>query len=603
VDSSDESLDSNQDQNQVWTSNSDLFMAVAVVFLMMFVYALLAASVEKIHSAQIEQEQKMLDRGLIPKRQKVQHDKDVKQLTASISDIDTQQKILDDYLSKVQMLSKTISERKKTLTRLQEGHLNKNIALQKANKLIRSQSFEINSLVNNIQDLSLQLNKAENQNQNKSEKIQKMNKHAKMQDEKIAMLKTITDSKEKDIKKLQQNVLVREQSLDNKERVVEAKDAFITKLKATIEANDKKIAGLNSNIKSQKDKLYEQNQTNKKLDNNIKNYQEKLSKSNQANQNLGKELNEQKALNGTIKTELTSVGKSLSASRSQLEAFGKKENLFDKEMMILKKKNQELKKMVNTEKKKTEQAEVKLTHTEKKAFTEKQQLKQTQQKMKKQAAYKEREIKKLKNQAYHKELRKVIASNMAVRFKDLGIDVALDRKTGKIFLRSDQSYLFANDSFTVQEDMQLKLKKLIPVYAEELLSNPKISPLITDINIVGHASPRFEGKPVDPIKADSRAYRFNMRLSINRANAVANHIFHRQFGEFSNKEKFRGLLAVSGMSFSRPISAEQNQNALQTVPDKQQAPCGIYDCTQSRRVEISFGLREDVSGVKNLMVH
>ena len=431
-----------------------------------------------------------------------------------------------------------------------------------------------------------------------------------MQEEKIAMLKTITDSKEKDIKKLQQNVLVREQSLDNKERIVAAKDAFITKLKATIEANNEKIAGLTSNIKSQKDKLYEQNQMNKKLDNNIKSYQEKLSKSNQFNQNLGKELNEQKALNGTIKKELTSVGKSLSASRSQIEAFGKKENLFDKEMMILKKKNQELKKMVNAEKKKTEQAEVKLTRTEKKVLTEQQQLKQTQQqlkqtqqKMKKQAAYKEQEIKKLKNQAYHKELRKVIASNMAVRFKDLGIDVALDRKTGKIFLRSDQSYLFANDSFTVQEDMQLKLKKLIPVYAEELLNNPKISPLITDINIVGHASPRFEGKPVDPIKADSRAYRFNMRLSINRANAVANHIFHRQFGDFSNKEKFRGLLAVSGMSFSRPISAEQNQNALQEVPDKQQGPCGIYDCTQSRRVEISFGLREDVSGVKNLMVH
>ena len=75
-------------------------------------------------------------------------------------------------------------------------------------------------------------------------------------------------------------------------------------------------------------------------------------------------------------------------------------------------------------------------------------------------AGKNREINTLKNQTYHKQLRQKIAAKMASRFENLGIDVELDKKTGKIFLRSDQNYLFANASFTLEREMKSKLEKL-----------------------------------------------------------------------------------------------------------------------------------------------
>lgn len=217
-------------------------------------------------------------------------------------------------------------------------------------------------------------------------------------------------------------------------------------------------------------------------------------------------------------------------------------------------------------------------------------------------AGKNREISNLKNQTYHKKLRQKIAAKMASRFENLGIDVELDKKTGKIFLRSDQNYLFANASSTLEREMKSKLEKLIPIYSEELLSDPKISSLVTEINIVGHASPRFKKRSVNPFDAQSEAYQFNLNLSVNRANAVAKYVFNPDFGKFKHKNKFRSLIAVSGMSFSKPI--ENSQHRANAPPlSEQDGLCGNYNCKESRRVEIGFGLREDISDLKDFLVH
>ena len=57
------------------------------------------------------------------------------------------------------------------------------------------------------------------------------------------------------------------------------------------------------------------------------------------------------------------------------------------------------------------------------------------------------EINKFKSRGYHKAVRRQLAERMSNRFKELGIDVDLDRATGKIFLRSNNNYLFLNIVF------------------------------------------------------------------------------------------------------------------------------------------------------------
>ena len=100
-----------------------------------------------------------------------------------------------------------------------------------------------------------------------------------------------------------------------------------------------------------------------------------------------------------------------------------------------------------------------------------------------------------------------------------------------------------------------------------------------------------------------------MRLSVNRANMMVNYVFSRGFGDFPFKSEFRSLVGVGGMGLSAPIAEEgsdffslsQNSSLLSFISEKASpllGPCGLYDCEKSRRVEIGFRLREDISGLK-----
>ena len=258
--------------------------------------------------------------------------------------------------------------------------------------------------------------------------------------------------------------------------------------------------------------------------------------------------------------------------------------------------------------------------------TDNQELNQTIESLKSALGNKDREIKKYKGRSYHKAVRRALAERMSSRFKELGIDVDLDKATGKIFLRSNAKYLFKNDSFALEQDVKEKLKQVIPIYSEELLGDPSIRPLISEINIVGHASPRFSGEPVDPTIASEGAYKFNLLLSVHRATAVANYIFSHRFGSFEFKQEFRSLTQVSGMSFSNsiknvddnsppkteqqipgPVANDDLNKKTNSLVDYSLSPtnwnpeCGSYDCKKSRRVEIGFRLREDISDSINFL--
>jgi chromosome segregation ATPase len=180
------------------------------------------------------------------------------------------------------------------------------------------------------------------------------------------------------------------------------------------------------------------------------------------------------------------------------------------------------------------------------------------------------------------KIRTDIAKNLASRFEQANIPVVVDRLTGNIVFQMDDLFLFKNNSAELSEQMKVKLQRIIPIYADELLGKKDIAQHILRINIEGHASPTFKRQFVDPDQASAKAYNYNLSLSGKRASQLVEYIFGESFTPFAYQNHMRKITNFVGYSFSRPIKSEKVSLA-----------CGIYDCKKSRRVVISFTLNNN----------
>lgn len=139
----------------------------------------------------------------------------------------------------------------------------------------------------------------------------------------------------------------------------------------------------------------------------------------------------------------------------------------------------------------------------------------------------------------------------------------VDPQTGSITFSSD--VLFRYNSSTLTADSKNTLKAIIPMYLDVLLQDT-YRPYIAEIIIEGHTD-------------TDGTYQSNMKLSYNRANAVASFCQDPKNGLTQEKiEQLQKLLTVNGRSYSDPVY--QENTAEVNMP-------------ASRRVEIKFRLRED----------
>jgi len=190
-------------------------------------------------------------------------------------------------------------------------------------------------------------------------------------------------------------------------------------------------------------------------------------------------------------------------------------------------------------------------------------------------------------------MRSTIARNLAKRFKDMGIDVITDERTGSIILLLDEAFLFRHDSYELRKKIQSKLKLIIPAYTEELFKDPYIRDNITAVNIIGHASPYYFGA-VDPVTASYKAYAYNLTLSSNRSLQITKFILGNKIGKYNYKAILRRKAKTSGKSFMHPLLMDQSEA-------RRDKTCGIYSCRRSRRVEISFTLANEFANAGKAM--
>ena len=171
------------------------------------------------------------------------------------------------------------------------------------------------------------------------------------------------------------------------------------------------------------------------------------------------------------------------------------------------------------------------------------------------------------------EVNKELIENL----KKANIEAQVDPMTGDIKI-SDLE-LFELSSYNLSPKGKAYLDKLIPIYINTIFSKKELLGEIENIIIQWHTySQSYAG-----IKNPDEQYMKNMSLSLQRANSVADYMFHTDFDK-KYSSQLKKMLVVEGKSFSEPILVN-----------------GKEDYNKSRRVEMRLKVKK--LDVTEVLVH
>jgi myosin heavy subunit len=182
-----------------------------------------------------------------------------------------------------------------------------------------------------------------------------------------------------------------------------------------------------------------------------------------------------------------------------------------------------------------------------------------------------------------------LAQRIKDNFRKSGIDADVDLKTGDVTINFKNEY-FDTGSATLKGGMLQILKKFMPEYARSLFQDPKIANRIANVEIVGFASPTYKGKYIDPASLspeDRTAVNFNMDLSYQRAKSIFEPIFDTRLMQFDHQNRLLPLVKVTGRSF---LATERMPGR---TPSSGGDYCQNFDCKKSQRVIIKFNLKDE----------
>jgi outer membrane protein OmpA-like peptidoglycan-associated protein len=195
-----------------------------------------------------------------------------------------------------------------------------------------------------------------------------------------------------------------------------------------------------------------------------------------------------------------------------------------------------------------------------------------------------------------RDLRSNIADKLAKMFKDNNVRAKVDPVTGNVTLDLGKNFLFRKNSYRISRGAKKQLKKIIPIYAEVLFSDGKVSDQIASFNIEGHASPVYRGKYLKPNKINTKAYSYNMLLSGQRAASISSFMFGRKIGSYKYKVDLKTKTRAVGYGYTQPVKFKGSKK--RSIASKN--ICYPYDCGLSQRVELSFTLKDDNKSLDKL---
>lgn len=126
--------DQNKDDGSVWTSYSDLFTTVAIIFLVMFVFALIKAGVSTVQTVAQKHAHEEELRGKIPKELKEKNKKRIEKLSESINEMKDYEDIITKKVQEMNSFAKKLQKNKVVLNKLIEDQTRKDVILDNVRK-------------------------------------------------------------------------------------------------------------------------------------------------------------------------------------------------------------------------------------------------------------------------------------------------------------------------------------------------------------------------------------------------------------------------------------------------------------------------------------
>lgn len=186
--------------------------------------------------------------------------------------------------------------------------------------------------------------------------------------------------------------------------------------------------------------------------------------------------------------------------------------------------------------------------------------------------------------------KKKLAQGIKDAFQRRGIKADVDPNSGDVLLSFGDQY-FDTGKANLKPGMKKVLEKAVPVYAANLFDDPKIAKKIQSVEIIGFASPTFQGRFIDPksLKPEDRAaIDYNLDLSYNRAKAIFNHVFDKDKMQFQHQRELLPIVKVTGRSF---LAGDQQRGTASQTGSAEEY-CRVNDCSKQQRVIIKFNLKD-----------
>lgn len=199
----------------------------------------------------------------------------------------------------------------------------------------------------------------------------------------------------------------------------------------------------------------------------------------------------------------------------------------------------------------------------------------------------EKELNKAK---FNLDARKRLANKIKGNFERAGIQADVDGKTGDVVLTFGDEY-FDTGKSNLKPQMRQILKQSIPIYARSLFEDKEVANKLSFVEIVGFASPTYQGKFVDPqsIKPEHQeAVKYNLDLSYKRASSIFDYVFDTKSMSFEQQKKLRKIVKVSGQGFLTEDVKERELASEMPVKEF----CKQFDCKKAQRVIIKFDLED-----------
>lgn len=634
------------DTSDHWTSNSDLFMVLSVVFLLLYVVASVRNGTSNITQAvqlqQIASQKEDLQRQLRAynalKNEALEKDsseEEVKMYQELMSKLDLLQDETDKERKELENQARANADKVEALNQYQQmvrNIINTNLLAKKRierrdkvivekKEIITEQVQTIKGLDETIQEQAQDIEKKANVISQKEQLISKQNeeieeKEREISDRKVAIrsLENEVDLKKEILAKNAKRIDDLNSKLDGK--IVELQEQYKKQNKTETEMRQAvlklRLASRNEvkKLKEEKDQVASR----------LTNLNEKLEAANVELSSASRKIEEQENRKQQLENELKQAELSYQKQMKDLESdFNSKvaserkalEAKLNQEKASAKEKAQKLAEFKDQAAKEREVLQSALGELQGKVSKVKGDLKEMSEKAKEYAdkladAKKDHanylaSISKLKSDKENlsgdlERIKKIanakkdLANKIADNLKKQGVKANVDPKSGDVTLSFGDEY-FDSGRADLKESMQKTLQKFIPEYARSLLENDEIAKQVQSVEIVGFSSPTYKGKYIDPqsLKPEDRAaLDYNLDLSFKRAKAIFTYMTDTQKMNYRYQKKIQPLIKVTGRSYL--ADGVQGRSIASGISQKEY--CSKYDCDKSQKVIVRFNLKD-----------